>query len=196
MGDHSGGQALANSVKVVSNKVMGGQTADHYTFNPTTTSSIPTITASGTGPNFAYHGPTHRGGGSLHLAGVDTPTCICNTGIKGSINGVPFSKNCAPEPTGDLLQQKNPTCWVDTYEGGLSCCHHKNVLLDKDQEQPSDLLTYHLKFRFYFQPYEPEVVTSPASHQNLVRLYFQTEAWAGEYDVPKADAITPPEMSI
>ena len=100
-------------------------------------------------------------------------------------------------PTGDLLQQKNPTCWVDTYEGGLSCCHHKNVLLDKDQEQPSDLLTYHLKFRFYFQPYEPEVVTSPASmvvnkpasHQNLIRLYFQTEAWAGEYDVPKVSSI-------
>ena len=99
--------------------------------------------------------------------------------------------------TGDLLQQKNPTCWVDTYEGGLSCCHHKNVLLDKDQEQPSDLLTYHLKFRFYFQPYEPEVVTSPASmvvnkpasHQNLIRLYFQTEAWAGEYDVPKVSGI-------
>ena len=100
-------------------------------------------------------------------------------------------------PTGDLLLQKNPTCWVDTYEGGLSCCHHKNVLLDKDQEQPSDLLTYHLKFRFYFQPYEPEVVTSPASmvvnkpasHQNLIRLYFQTEAWAGEYDVPKVSGI-------
>ena len=51
--------------------------------------------------------------GSLHLAGVNTPTCICNTGIKGSINGVPFSKNCAPEPTGDLIQQKNPTCWVN-----------------------------------------------------------------------------------
>ena len=100
-------------------------------------------------------------------------------------------------PTGDLLQQKNPTCWVDTYEGGLSCCHHKNVLLDKDQEQPSDLLTYHLKFRFYFQAYEPEIETSPASlvvpkpasHQNLIRLYFQTEAWAGEYDVPKVSGI-------
>ena len=99
--------------------------------------------------------------------------------------------------TGDLLQQKNPTCWVDTYQGGLSCCHHKNVLLDKDQEQPSDLLTYHLKFRFYYQPYEPEVETSPASmvvnkpasHQNLIRLYFQTEAWAGEYDIPKVSEI-------
>ena len=90
-----------------------GQTTDHFTFDPTTTSSISTITASGTGPNYAYHGPTSRGGGSLHLAGVDTPTCICNIGIKGSINGVPFSKNCAPEPTGDLIQQKNPTCWVN-----------------------------------------------------------------------------------
>ena len=61
-------------------------------------------------------------------------------------------------------------------------------MLDKDQEQPADVLTYHLKFRFYFQPYEPETETSPASHQNLIRLYFQTEAWAGEYDVPKVSS--------
>ena len=61
-------------------------------------------------------------------------------------------------------------------------------MLDKDQEQPIDLLTYHLKFRFYFQPYEPETETSPASHQNLIRFYFQTEAWAGEYDVPKVSS--------
>merc|ERR1712117_990560 len=103
------------------------------------TSTIPIITASGTGPDFAYHGPELRGGSSLHLAGLDAPTCVCNTGIKGTINGVPFGKNCLPEPKGDLVQQKNPTCWVDTYQGGLSCCHHENLLLDVDQEPPEEL---------------------------------------------------------
>ena len=77
-----------------------------------TSSSIPTITASGNGATYSYHGPTQRSGGSLHLSGVDVPTCICNTGIKGTINGVPFSKNCAAEPLGDLLQQNNPSCQV------------------------------------------------------------------------------------
>ena len=27
-------------------------------------------------------------------------------------------------------------------------------------------------------------------------LYYQTEAWAGEYDVPKADPATPPEETV
>ena len=85
---------------------------------------------------------------------------------------------------------------MDTYVGGLSCCHHQAILLDADQEQPEGDLTYHLKFRFYFEPYEPETKSIPASHQNLIRLYFQTEAWAGEYDVPKADSSTPPEEAI
>ena len=138
----------------------------------------------------------YRGGSTLQLAALDAPTCICNVGIKGTINGVPFSKNCAPEPSGDLLQQKNPTCWVDTYVGGLSCCHHQNILLDEDQQEPDELLTYHMKFRFWFQEYQPETESKPASHQNLVRLYWQTEAWAGEYDVPKADPETPPEETV
>ena len=94
------------------------------------------------------------------------------------------------------MQQKNPTCWVDTYQGGLSCCHHENVLLDADQEPPEELLTYHLKFRFYFEPYEPATDAGPASPQNLVRLYWQTEALAGEYDVPKKEASTPPHEAV
>ena len=35
-----------------------------------------------------------------------------------------------------------------------------------------------------------------ASHQNLVRFYWQTEHEAGEYDVPKAKVGTPPEKAI
>jgi hypothetical protein len=36
-------------------------------------------------------------------------------------------------------------------QGGLYCCHHQIVLLDEDQVQPQDILTYRLKFRFWFQ---------------------------------------------
>ena len=154
------------------------------------------LVATGMRPDFAYHGPKTRGGSTLQVAAIDSPTCICNAGIKGAINGVPFGKNCLPEPRGDLVQQKNPTCWIQTYEGGLSCCHHKNVLLDKDQVQPEDVLSYHLKFRFYYQPYRPETRAGPATHQNLIRLYWQTEALAGEYDIPKCDATSPPEQCI
>ena len=76
------------------------------------------------------------------------------------------------------------------------CCHHQNILLDEVQREPDELLTYHMKFRFWFQEYQPATDSKPASHQNLVRLYWQTEAWAGEYDVPKADPETPPEETV
>ena len=71
-------------------------------------------------------------------------------------------------------------------QGGLGCCHHQNILLDKAQTPPDELLTYHLKFRFYYQPYQ---AASPASHANLLRMYYQTEAQAGEYDIPKCPQV-------
>ena len=36
-----------------------GKTPDHFTFE-STSSEIAVITASGTGPNYAYHGPKQR----------------------------------------------------------------------------------------------------------------------------------------
>jgi len=202
LGDHDPGTVLASSLTVTSNSVKDGvrtvvmtrpfkgKTADHYTFDVKVT-SLPVISASGSGPTYAYHGPKTRTGGSVKLSVLDSPTCICNGGIKGTINGIPFHKDCLPEPKGDLVQQKNPTCWVQTYQGGLSCCHHENILLDKDQTPPEELLTYHMKFRFYFQPYTEATATKPASHTNLLRMYYQTEANAGEYDVPKCSPTTP-----
>ena len=65
--------------------------------------------------------------------------------MKGSINGIPFKKNCLPEPKGDLVQQKHPTCWVDTYVGGQLCCHHGTIQLDAEQKQPEEFLHYQLK---------------------------------------------------
>merc|ERR1719197_495321 len=56
-----------------------------------------------------------------------------------------------------------------------------------------------MKFRFWFQEYKPSgsaVVpkgttksnTTTASHYDLPRIYYQTEANAGEYDIPPAFA--------
>merc|ERR1712012_633752 len=201
LGDHDPGTLLASSVRVTSNTVVDGErtvvvtrefkgkTLDHFTFE-STSSEIAVITASGTGPNYAYHGPKQRTGGKLQLSGVDVPTCICNAGVKGSINGIPFHKDCKPRPGGDLLQQKNPTCWVETYQGGLQCCHHETILLDKNQTPSKEKLTYHLKFRFYFQPY----TSNPPSHRNLLRMWHQTEENSGEYDVVGCPPGTPASM--
>ena len=65
-------------------------------------------------------------------------------------------------------------------------------MLDSDQPIRPELLQYHMKFRFWFEEYipsgaakTPQGTTQPtvASHYNLPRIYFTTEANAGEYDV-------------
>ena len=76
-------------------------------------------------------------------------------------------------------------------EGGLSCCHHGDVLLDADQPVDNRTDEYHLKYRFWFQDYVPATATAPASHQNLHRVYYTTETWAGEYDVVQCPPGTP-----
>lgn len=145
-------------------------------FNFDNQSSIPIIGALGNTKNISYH--KFRSGQNLYISQLNSTTCVCDSEIvEGFINGVPFSKICAPEPKADLLRQKNPSCFIDTYQGGLACCHHKNILLDSEQIQPEHEMTYHLKFRFWYEDY--------VNHKSLIRLYYQTEAYSGEYDIPK-----------
>lgn len=89
---------------------------------------------------------------------------------------------------GDLFSQNNPTCNSAHYVGGLSCCHHKRIMLDADQEIRPELLRYHMKWRFWFQEYKADRGDGKPSHANLFRPYYQTEANAGEYDIPPAFA--------
>ena len=197
LGNHDAGTVLNKSINVLENNVIDntryvslsrsiiGNDKDYYTFD-TSVASIPLLEAIGYNTNYAYH--QYRNAMSIDLKAQDSSTCICDNGISGKINGITFSKRCAPEPVGDLLKQKNPSCFLDTYQGGLSCCHHKNILLDIDQEQPTHEMTYHLKFRFWFQDYYGQ--------KKLIRLYFQTEAYSGEYDIPKCEEGTPPEECI
>lgn len=236
LGDHDPGVMLQpTQVRVVSSTVVAsvrtvvlsrafkGATPDHFSFDPSK-ATLPLIYAIGDTPKLAFH--KTRGATTLLLTAVDGATCVCNDGTKGTINGIPFNKNCAPEPLGDLLQQRNPTCFVQTYAGGLSCCYHRQVLLDADQPVDSRTMEYAMKFRIWFQDYTPPstatpaasniaadpfgtavldpiqsqmqtpVATTAASHQNLVRFYYTTEAWAGEYDVVKCDPDTPPHECI
>ena len=197
LANHAAGTKLKNSIKLLSSTItnkyrsvilerkLEGLNSNYYTFN-IDDSNIPILNAVGSTSNFSYH--HYRSGSLLRLISKDSRTCICDDGVSGTINGIPFSKNCASEPTGDLIRQHNPTCFIDTYQGGLECCHHKNILLDQDQIQPEHEMTYQIKFRFWYQEYD--------QHESLVRLYFQTEAYAGEYDVPKCKLGTPPEECI
>ena len=50
--------------------------------------------------------------------------------------------------------------------------------------------------RFYYQPYSPPSDNMPASHENLLRMYYQTEANAGEYDIPKCDPAVSPDHCV
>ena len=184
LGNHDPGIMLNNSINIVSNTILNGirivelernvigLTKDHYTF--TTLGELPILGALGKSIEYAYH--HKKTGGTLSFISLNGNTCICDNGISGTIDGLPFSKNCAKEPKADLFHQHNPTCFIDTYKGGLSCCHHKTILLDKEQTPPSHLMSYRIKFRFWFKEY--------LKQESLVRLYFQTEAYAGEYDVP------------
>ena len=54
-----------------------------------------------------------RTGGKIQLSGVDVPTCVCNAGVKGAINGIPFHK------VAFSLKHIQLTVWMSTCK--VSC---------------------------------------------------------------------------
>jgi len=204
-GCHCPGTRLSSSVVVRSNTVIGGirtvvmtrpfkgLTKDHYSFDLKKDQTMHLITAIGHTQTFAHH--KAHGPAEITLTATGTATCICDSGSAGSLCDTDgndckyFTKNCVPEPGGDLSTQANPTCDSRTYVGGLQCCGHRRIMLDADQPVRPELLRYHLKFRFWFQEYRAsDPTTGRNTHADLPRIYYQTEAWAGEYDVPPAFA--------
>jgi hypothetical protein len=200
---------------VVLTRAFDGASKNHYTFDPAKVATLQYISAAGPTQTFGYHGFDGKDALTMSFSGV-SPVCICDLGENGdlcwntkvapgtwgrpndtSTHCAHFQKNCvARQPdlgkagtpeSGDLLYQHNPTCNSGQYSGGLSCCKHKRIMLDEDQEVPKDLLRYHMKFRFWFQEYVPAVRgKTNASHIDLPRIYWQTEGHAGEYDIPPA----------
>jgi len=108
---------------------------------------------------------------------ADQPTSDPPTKFTNSCNDIKRS--------GDLLSSHNPTCDARTYAGGQLACHHMQALLDHDQDIPwaDQPLTYHLKFRFWVQPYD-------ATYHTALRRSTWGIASPVEYDVPKcADGV-------
>jgi len=198
---HGPGEELQSMITVVSTTVHGGLrtvmlrralqgiSPKHHSFDPNAT-GMDFINQAGTSLAYTeWIQSTGYKAAKVNFVQAESPTCICGPVLHGSIGGIPFGKDCKPQPAGDLLFQHNPTCSIKTYRGGLSCCRHLGFLLDKDQTPPEDVQEYHLKFRYYFQEYVPE-------HRHLVRMYYQTEANAGEYDIVQCDKGTPPELCV
>ena len=200
LGNHGPGTKLSPAIKILSDTKYNGlrtvsltrnlsvslsDSNDYYDFSGII-KDINMMSAIGSGPTFSYH--RKKSTSELYVKTAQGNTCICSDGKIGTINGIRFQKNCRPEPYGDLIRQHNPSCFIETYQGGQSCCHHKWVLLDIDQKQPEPEMTYYLKFRYWFQDY--------SGHKQMVRAYYQTESYSGEYDVPKAPPGTPPSERI
>jgi len=206
---HGPGRVLQSSINIESSSVtngnltvvlsrsLQGKSSDHYSFDPAV-SSFPIIIARGCSTEFARH--CGHGPSSMTFLPVDAPQSICFKEVAGTIGGNIFHKACLPFPKSDLDVQHNPTCSIETYRGGLQCCRDGVPLLDKDQEVPwaDEPLVYRLKFRFYFEEYNSnshgDKNDPDPSHKSLVRLYWQTEARAGEYDIVQCPKGTPPSQ--
>jgi len=189
---------------VVLTRGLHGLGPDYFTFDPLKSggTELNFISAVGSSVEFSYHKEHIVSALSLLPvagSGLGAAACVCKTTPKpfgeaeGTLEYVAtkqpedtgsgsslFSNKCPPQPRGDLLAMKNPTCDIRTYSGGQIACHHMYSLLDADQEipWPDQPLEYRLKFRFWVQEYN-------ASYH--VPLHRTTWGIASpvEYDVPK-----------
>lgn len=229
------GDVLSPSVTVVSNTVTGSErtvilsrpvaalTADHYAI-PTSPGGINVIVAVGNTHDLAYH--AHRTGAQLNLLPSKVPSCICepqSTTYLTYMNTTTskFAVNCVDEPRSDMLRHgdttgrelPNAACHMQTYNGGLQCCAHKNFLTDLEQDSliPNKTDTYFLKWRFvlatccfsclqcqshcvcfalryYFQEYVPAnpANNTPASHLSLYHWVFLIDDAVNDYEEDNA----------
>jgi len=84
----------------------------------------------------------------------------------------------------------NAACHMQTYNGGLQCCAHKNFLTDLEQDPliPNKTDTYFLKWRYYFQEYVPAnpANNTPASHLSLYHWVFLIDDAVNDYEEDNA----------
>eukprot|EP00041_Stephanoeca_diplocostata_P025952 m.691955 g.691955 ORF g.691955 m.691955 type:complete len:857 (+) comp22858_c0_seq1:64-2634(+) len=205
LGNHQAGTLLPATVTVLSNTLTNGLRTVVMTFplhgsavdvlvDASGATSLPVITAVGTGPTLAYH--KEHTVGSMVIARAGGAACVCRdpSANSGTIAGARFNPGvCAPFPVGELQTTHNAICNITEYNGGLFCCHGGVVLLDADQQQPAPVDKWRMKYRFYFEEY--------TNQSNLFRSWWSTEAYNNEYDVPKStanclDPATPPEQCV
>ena len=197
LGGHVPGALLPRSVHILSNTVTAGIRTitltrrlhgDHFSFSLKQT-TIPFIAAVGSGPQLAIH--KAEAAATLTLLATDAPNCVCAKDPPPFGQGgghflyedgsrVAFKNLCV----GQVLSQRNPTCDLRTYTGGIQTCLDGWRLLDKDQAVPwqHQPLVYHHKFRFWFQSY--------AEQKEPKHFSWHLGAATGEYDVPQCTAGT------
>jgi len=148
--------------------------------------------ASAAAPDALYSGlaecPCSTRRGDFH---ANDHTILFDSTIDNS-SGRAYSGAC--KPGGSLLEQNNTSCGAETYVGGLQCCEDKMNLLDADQTVPDLETLYRYKLRFYFEEYKPSLRGS--KWDNAMWLFWQTEEWQTEYDIPQAAPDIPPELAV
>lgn len=175
---------------VVLTRPLKGVSAQYYTFDPfAADETIEIINAIGSGPVFGYHKDKKSAFLTLVPNGDVAGVCICEISIPfgkgtGTIiynanssdpndigsGSAGFSKvgMCPPLPRSVMLDQKNPTCDIRTYVGGMWTCHHMWSLLDADQEIPwaDKPLVFQHKYRFWVQEYNSSYHTGLERRDN------------------------------
>jgi hypothetical protein len=198
LGDHNAGKVLPPSPGLVVvtqtahdgvrttvvQRPLAGASAEHYSFT-TGAATLQFVAARGSSSAFAQH--SARDTATLSLLAAGAPTCVCRGGV-GKINGFPFNPQCMGEPLSDLLRTHNPTCDINQYAGGMSCCRGNQILLDADQDVPPLVSEIWYRWRFYYADH------TPATQRQTYHIEWQFGHI--EYDVPKAPAGTPPEDAV
>jgi len=213
MANHAAGSLLPPVATVVSSSVAAGRRTVVLT-RPTLGSSghanfstrdvhIPLITAVGSAPSFSYH--RNATAASLQLwPAAGAPLCLCEEpaapfgAAEGTLRYLPtgeesgFVNECEPEPRESILEQRNPTCDMRTYSGGLQVCKHGWYLLDAEQEVPWDRmpLVYYQKYRFYFQEFQPQTHIVSAT-RDFWGWGIGAAGGHAEYDVERCPPGTP-----
>ena len=182
LAEHSPGALLKPSLTVISNTVsdaggirtvvvsraVQGTTGDYYSI-PTAPGAVHLIAAYGAGPTLAYH--KARTGLTLMLLPITADACVCRPTSSQYMTYMDTTTvafggyNCYDEPRSDMLRHgdgtgralPNAACQMLTYGGGLQCCKHHFFLTDREQDAliPNKTDVYYLKWRYYFQEYEP-----------------------------------------
>ena len=122
------------------NSVMHGFFSSDYANFSMTGLSVPFISAVGATPRLSYH--KNKTASTLALwPAAGAPACLCAQPAAafghatGTIKYLPtgeefgFVNYCQPEPRESVLAQRNPTCDVRSYVGGLQVCKHMWSLL-------------------------------------------------------------------
>lgn len=218
LGNHNAGSLLPPSLKTLSSSVadgvrtvvlsrpLAGASPQHYSFEPLVL-SLPFINAVGSGPTFGYH--KAKTAATLHLwPGGGAPACLCTQPAapfgrgSGLLKYLPTGETigfrpdrCSPEPREDLLAQRNPTCDLRTYVGGLTACHDGWHLLDAEQTipWPDQPLLYYKKFRIWFQEHKAAAAPTAPNHTQIIRHDWGIAADGdhAEYDVIQCARSTP-----